>query len=144
MILDPPHFQDFRNTSIVILDYRGSHMFWAAQKLIYQRVCKNESFTTVKQIIYCKYIFILRYSMHTQTNLKQRYRSKCFTSHIPIFSSNLDNLPFLSQMTYERVIHLKRKPKMYSQTCNSIQRFLLRYILCNSFICHLAQKWQVV
>ena len=60
--------------------------------------------------------------------LKKGYRSKCFTSHTPIFLSNLDNLPFLSQMTYERVIHLKRKPKMYSQTCNSIQGFLLRYV----------------
>ena len=31
--------------------------------------------------------------------LRKRYRSECFTSHIPIFLSNLDNLPFLSQMT---------------------------------------------
>ena len=28
--------------------YRGGHMFWATQKLIYQRVFKKESFKTMK------------------------------------------------------------------------------------------------
>ena len=44
-----------------------------------------------------------------------------------MFSSNLENLPFLSQMIWERVIYLKRKPKTYDQPCTSIQGFLLRY-----------------
>ena len=43
--------------------------------------------------------------------------------------SNLDNLPFLSQMTYEGVVYLKRKPRIEVQGWSYVLHFLMRYLI---------------
>ena len=51
-----------------------------------------------------------------------------YQSYSNIFSSNLDNLPFLSQMTYEGVVYLKRKPRIEVQGWSYVLHFLMRYV----------------
>ena len=43
-------------------EYRVCHMFWASQKLVYQRFCKNQGFTTIKQVVYWKFFLMLSFN----------------------------------------------------------------------------------